>query len=97
MNHNRTILALYVNGALELNSDPDGVKYEVYMQPPDGIRRYVLRTNSKPELRIWMNLNGLVFEGKPHLVSTYHSKRIYYAHFMLEEARDEANHNKDVR
>jgi hypothetical protein len=93
---NRTIWTLDVNGALELNSDPEEVKYEVYMQPPDDIRRYVLRTNSKSELRIWMNLNNLVFDGKPSLMSTYHSKRIRYAHFMLEEARDEANHNKDV-
>ncbi len=95
----RTLWTLDVNGELELNAYPEESKYEVKMVSSHNNWEYALRTNSKSKLRMWMDLNNLVFKGKPSLVTPfnmYHPTRIYRAHFMLEEARDETNRNNEV-
>lgn len=89
MRLNRTIWTLDVNGALELKSYPAKTRYEVYMIPPVGNGRHVLKTDSKSKLRMWMNLNNLDFQRRPCLIAPYFNRRIYYAHFVLEEKRSE--------
>ena len=47
------------------------------------------KANSRSKLKIWLNLNNLDVQRRPCLIAPYFNRRIYYAHFVLEEKRSE--------